>query len=76
MAEKELRVYLLAYNLIRLLVAQAALRTGRSPRELSFNIQQTHPAAMAGLGTIRVAQSSRRPTFRVVYPDLPSDPFI
>jgi hypothetical protein len=36
MAEKELWVYLLAYNLIRLLMAQAALLAGRSPRELSF----------------------------------------
>jgi hypothetical protein len=36
MAEKELWVYLLAYNLIRLLMAQAAVRCGRSPRELSF----------------------------------------
>jgi hypothetical protein len=36
MAEKELWVYLLAYNLIRLLMAQAALLTGRSPRALSF----------------------------------------
>lgn len=36
MAEKELWVYLLAYNLIRLLMAQAALQAGRLPRELSF----------------------------------------
>jgi hypothetical protein len=36
MAEKELWVYLLAYNLIRLLMAQAAVRCGRAPRELSF----------------------------------------
>lgn len=36
MAEKELWVYLLAYNLIRLLMAQAALHAGRLPRELSF----------------------------------------
>lgn len=36
MVEKEVWVYLLAYNLIRLLMAQAALLADRSPRELSF----------------------------------------
>ena len=36
MAIKELWVYLLAYNLIRLLMAQAALLVGQVPRELSF----------------------------------------
>lgn len=36
MVEKELWVYLLAYNLIRLLMAQAAVLAGRRPRELSF----------------------------------------
>jgi hypothetical protein len=36
MVEKELWVNLLAYNLIRLLMAQAALVSGRQPRELSF----------------------------------------
>jgi len=36
MAEKESWVYLLAYNLIRLMMAQAALLAGRLPRELSF----------------------------------------
>jgi len=36
MAEKELWVYLLAYNLIRLLMVQAALASDRLPRELSF----------------------------------------
>lgn len=36
MAEKEIWVYLLAYNLIRLLMAQAALIADRLPRELSF----------------------------------------
>lgn len=36
MSEKELWVYLLAYNLIRLLMAQAALHTGLHPRQLSF----------------------------------------
>lgn len=36
MSEKELWVYLLAYNLIRLLMAQAALHAGVHPRQLSF----------------------------------------
>jgi hypothetical protein len=36
MAEKEIWVYLLAYNLIRLIMAQAAIHTKRLPRELSF----------------------------------------
>ncbi len=36
MAIKELWVYLLAYNLIRLLMAQAALLADQIPRQLSF----------------------------------------
>jgi hypothetical protein len=36
MAIKEIWVYLLAYNLIRLMMAQAALLSRRLPRELSF----------------------------------------
>jgi hypothetical protein len=36
MNEKELWVHLLAYNLIRLLMAQAADNTGVDPRVLSF----------------------------------------
>jgi hypothetical protein len=36
MAIKEIWVYLLAYNLIRLMMAQAALLAHRLPRELSF----------------------------------------
>ena len=36
MVEKELWVNLLAYNLIRLLMARAALEAGLHPRELSF----------------------------------------
>ena len=36
MIEKELWVHLLAYNLIRLLMAQAALEAGVHPRQLSF----------------------------------------
>ena len=36
MIEKELWVYLLAYNLIRLLMAEAAAGSGQMPRQLSF----------------------------------------
>ncbi|HLF12472.1 MAG TPA: IS4 family transposase [Gammaproteobacteria bacterium] len=36
MNEKQIWVYLLAYNLIRLLMAQAALAAGLHPRQLSF----------------------------------------
>jgi hypothetical protein len=36
MNEKEMWVYLLAYNLIRLLMAQAALDAGLHTREISF----------------------------------------
>jgi len=36
MAMKELRVYLLAYNLVRGLMLRAALQAGVSPRQLSF----------------------------------------
>ena len=36
MAVNELWVYLLAYNLIRLMMAQAALLAGQQPRQLSF----------------------------------------
>lgn len=36
MVEKEIWVYLLAYNLIRFLMAQAALLAGPIPRQLSF----------------------------------------
>ncbi len=36
MAEKEVWVYLLAYNLIRIMMAEAALFTERLPRQLSF----------------------------------------
>lgn len=35
-ARKEIWVYLLAYNLIRLMMAQAALLADRLPRQLSF----------------------------------------
>ena len=36
MCETELGVYMLAYNLIRLLMAEAAVQAGVMPRQLSF----------------------------------------
>ena len=42
MARKELWVYLLAYNLIRVRMAQAAAVHGRAPRTLSFTAAKTH----------------------------------
>jgi hypothetical protein len=36
MVDKEIYVYLLAYNLIRLMMAQSALQVGCRPRQLSF----------------------------------------
>jgi IS4 transposase len=36
MAEKEVWIYLLAYNLIRIMMAEAALFTEQLPRQLSF----------------------------------------
>ena len=36
MAEKEVWFYLLAYNLIRIMMAEAALFTEQLPRQLSF----------------------------------------
>ena len=36
MCEKELRVYMLAYNVVRLLMAESAQRVGILPRQLSF----------------------------------------
>lgn len=42
MARKELWVYLLAYNLIRVRMAQAATVHGRLPRNLSFTAAKSH----------------------------------
>jgi len=36
MVEKEIWVYLLVYNIIRILMAQAALQAGRLPNTSSF----------------------------------------
>ncbi len=67
MNEKELWVYLLAYNVIRLLMAQAACNAGVEPRSLSFkhtvqlwaawNSRGMSPAADAGCLFTLIAQS-------------------
>ena len=60
MCEKELWVYLLAYNLIRLLVAQAALQAGVHPRQLSFKhtVQLWTEWLCHGLAGIAVAHAA------------------
>jgi hypothetical protein len=53
MVEKEIWVSLLAYNLIRLIMAQSVLLADRSPRELSFKhtLQLWLAWGQRGLGT-------------------------
>ena len=50
MAIKELRVHLLAYNLIRLLMSEAGQRSGREPRSISFRHAVQLWGAFAALG--------------------------
>ena len=50
MAIKELRVHLLAYNLIRLLMSEAGRRTEREPRSVSFRHAVQLWSAFAALG--------------------------
>jgi len=60
MAEKEIWVYLLAYNLIRMIMAQAAIYTQQLPRELSFkhSLQLWLAWVRQGTGPNQVADSS------------------
>lgn len=60
MNEKELWVHLLAYNLIRLLMAQAALDAGVHPRELSFKhtVQMWTEWTSRRLGAATIAQKA------------------
>jgi len=53
MVEKELGVYLLAYNIIRLLMAQAAQQAGILPRQISFKhtVQLWTQWTLQGCGT-------------------------
>lgn len=50
MVIKELRVHLLAYNLIRLLMSEAGRRVGREPRTISFRHAMQLWSAFAALG--------------------------
>ena len=61
MVEKELWVYLLAYNLIRLLMAQAACQSDLHPRDISFK----HTVQLW------TQWMSQAPTHRVGLPDQP-----
>ena len=67
MAQKEIWVYLLAYNLIRLLMAQSALLAEMLPRQLSFK----HTLQIWMLGDKR-HREQRRGTGRAVRPDRPA----
>ena len=66
MCEKELWVYLLAYNLIRLLMAQAALQAGMHPRQLSFKhtVQLWSEWVARGLASLAAGHSDI--LFRVI----------
>ncbi len=67
MNEKQLWVHLLAYNVIRLLMAQAACNAGIDPRELKL---QAHGAIVDGMG---LARSVGHEGWRaVVHADRPS----
>ena len=69
MAVKEIWVYLLAYNLIRLMMAQAALQSGLSPRQLSFK----HTVQVwARLGASRLPWGHRTPQ-RTLRPYCPAN---
>ena len=62
MVEKELWVYLLAYNVIRLLMAQAAHHAGVHPRELSFK----HTVQMWSEWTASALQAEPVEFFRLI----------
>ena len=59
MNEKELWVHLLAYNLIRLLMAQAAFNAGVDPRDLSFKHTTQLWTAWVGRGLTATTDSGR-----------------
>jgi len=62
MVEKELWVYLLAYNVIRLLMAQAAQYAGLHPRELSFK----HTVQMWSVWTMTALRTDPAEFFRLL----------
>lgn len=66
MSEKELWVYLLAYNLIRLLMVQAALHAGVHPRQLSFKHTVQIWTAWLAQGLASVATAHNEILFRTI----------
>lgn len=66
MCEKELWVYLLAYNLIRLLMAQAALQSGVHPRQMSFKHTVQLWSEWIALGLAGVATAHNEVLFRTI----------
>ena len=66
MIEKELWVNLLAYNLIRLLMAQAALESGIPPRDLSFKHTVQMWTQWTSLHSGRGHNAQRENLFRLI----------
>jgi hypothetical protein len=66
MCEKEMWVYFLAYNLIRLLMAEAALQAGLLPRQLSFKHTLQLWVAWSGKQFLSVAQEDTATLFFLI----------
>lgn len=67
MCEKELEVHLLAYNLVRLLMAEAAVQEGVDPRELSFkNTVQVWRAAWSKGAALTEDPEKLRAVFEMI----------
>ena len=66
MVEKELWVNLLAYNLIRLLMAQAAAESGYQPRQLSFKHTVQIWSQWASLNSAKRHDGQRAILFKLI----------
>jgi|TARA_B100000315_G_scaffold145453_1_gene134378 hypothetical protein len=66
MCEKEMWVYMLAYNLIRLLMAEAALQAGVLPRQLSFKHTLQIWVAWSGRQFLSDAKEDTRTLFILI----------
>lgn len=66
MCEKEMWVYLLAYNLIRLLMAQAALQSAIHPRQLSFKHTVQIWTEWVTRGLVCAGATNERSLFRTI----------
>lgn len=66
MSQKEVWIYLLAYNLIRLLMAQAAQQAGVHPRQLSFKHTVQIWLAWVTLGLAGVASIHNETLFQTI----------